>query len=255
MSTNKLPNQNISIAQSNNKSNMSDTERLQSSNQISSKDINNKKENSSSELNDYNNINTNNFSNSNIQKTEQSHILIKSQLKSKSKSKSSFKVNTSSHSNFTKNKSHEHILINSKPKKPDFIRNVHYRKNIKKSNDNFRYQPISSFEQKLSKQLSRVSNKYNAIKNRKFFNNDLKNTELYWSHFPEYEIYRQLKELETRKELPNAFAKPRLKPLICQNKDKLGTLAKNLYEADQTDRFKKFLLKQYKIKIGQDKKE
>ena len=81
MSTNKLPTQNISIAQSNNKSNLSESERLPSSNQISSKDINNKKENSSSELNDYNNINTNNFSNSNIPKTEQSHILIKSQLK------------------------------------------------------------------------------------------------------------------------------------------------------------------------------
>lgn len=253
MSTNKLPNQNSSIAQSNNKSNLSETERLQSSIQISCKDINNKKENSSSELNDYNNINTNNFSNGNLPKTEQNHIVIKSQLKSKSKS--SFKVNTSSHSNFTKNKSHDHIVINSMPKRPDFTRNVHYRKNIKKSNDNFRYQPISSFEQKLSKQLSRVSNSYNPIKNRKFFNNDLKNTELYWSHFPEYEIYRQLKELETRKELPNAFAKPRLKPLIYQHKDKLGILAKNLYEADQTERFKKFLLKQYKIKIGQEQKE
>ena len=253
MSTNKLPNQNSSVVQSNNKSNLSETERLQSSIQMSSKDINNKKENSSSELNDYNNINTNNFSNSNIAKTEQSHIVIKSQLKSKSKS--SFKINTSSHSNFTKNKSHEHIVINSKPKKPDLIRNVHYRKNIKKSNDNFRYQPISSFEKKLSKQLSRVSNKYNVVKNRKFFNNDLKDTELFWSHFPEYEIYRQLKELETRKELPNAFTKLRLKPLICQRKDKLGVLAKNLYEADQIERFKKFLVKQYKIKIGQEKKE
>ena len=253
MSTNKLPNQNSSVVQSYNKSNLSETERLQSSIQMSSKDINNKKENSSSELNDYNNINTNNFSNSNIAKTEQSHIVIKSQLKSKSKS--SFKINTSSHSNFTKNKSHEHIVINSKPKKPDLIRNVHYRKNIKKSNDNFRYQPISSFEQKLSKQLSRVSNKYNVVKNRKFFNNDLKDTELFWSHFPEYEIYRQLKELETRKELPNAFTKPRLKPLICQRKDKLGVLAKNLYEADQIERFKKFLVKQYKIKIKQEKKE
>jgi hypothetical protein len=175
------------------------------------------------------------------------------------------KRNLTFYDHVTKSKGSNHLiaglvdtiwgLINSMPKRPDFTRNVHYRKNIKKSNDNFRYQPISSFEQKLSKQLSRVSNSYNPIKNRKFFNNDLKNTELYWSHFPEYEIYRQLKELETRKELPNAFTKPKLKPLICQNKDKLGILAKNLYEADQTERFKKFLLKQYKIKIGQEQKE
>ena len=154
-------------------------------------------------------------------------------------------------SSFNKiNKSKKHIVINSQnnnqKKKPNLIKNVHHRPKIAVSCDNFRYQPLSSFEQKLSKQLGRISNKYTEIKNRKFFNKSNINTELFWQNFPDYEIYRQLKVLETRKEIPYGFPKPKLKPLINNKKDKLGKLAKNLYEADQAERFKELIYK-YKI--------
>ena len=162
--------------------------------------------------------------------------------------------NKSSKNNKNFNNNKNHILITSKetPKKiPNLTKNIHHRPKVANSCDNFRYQPISSFELKLSKQLSRISNKYTQIKNRKFFNKQTENTNLYWQNFPDYEIYRQLKELETRKEIPLAFPKPRLKPLICNTKDRLGRLAKNLYEADQIDRFKSLL---YKYKNNQRKK-
>ena len=158
-------------------------------------------------------------------------------------------------SSFNKiNKSKKHIVINSQnnnqKKKPNLIKNVHHRPKIAISCDNFRYQPLSSFEQKLSKQLGRISNKYTEIKNRKFFNKSNINTELFWQNFPDYEIYRQLKVLETRKEIPYGFPKPKLKPLINNKKDKLGKLAKNLYEADQAERFKELI---YKYKINREK--
>ena len=162
------------------------------------------------------------------------------------------KFNQNNNSSFTKtnHKNKIHIIINSKNNKqkkiPNLMKNVHHRPKVAISWDNFRYQPLSSFEQKLSKQLSRISNKYTEIKNRKFFNKQSGNTELYWQNFPDYEIYRQLKELETRKETPFGFTKPRLKPLINNKKDKIGQLAKNLYEADQVERFK-ILLNKYKI--------
>ena len=152
------------------------------------------------------------------------------------------------------NKSKKHIEIKSKdiPQKkiPNLMKNVHHRPKIAISCDNFRYQPLSSFEQKLSKQLGRISNKYTEIKNRKFFNKSNINTELFWQNFPDYEIYRQLKVLETRKEIPYGFPKPKLKPLINNKKDKLGKLAKNLYEADQAERFKELI---YKYKINREK--
>ena len=229
---------------SSNKSNLTEFDNMILSQQI----VNNiklQKEYSLSEMND-----SNNYFNNNIT-PEQNQILKSTSYNKKNNKLTNIKINTS-HSNFkTKNKNSGHIYIDSKPKKtPNLIRNIHYKPNIKKNNDNYRYQPITSFEQKLSKQLSRISNKYTIIKNRKFFNNQLTNTNLYWVNFPDYELYRQLKELETRKEFPNAFTKPRLKPLISQKKDKLGKLAQNLYEADQIDRFKKFIKQQYKNKVG-----
>ena len=234
---------NASKRASSNKSNMTEIEPLISSQQI----INNrnlKKENSLSEMND-----SNNYINNKIQ--EEYKKILKSESFKKD-NVSNIKINTS-YSNYKNYKNNmEHVIINSKEKKvPNLIRNIHYRPDIKKNNDNLRYQPLSSLEQKLSKQLSRLSNKYTSMKNRKFFNNQLTNTNLYWMNFPDYEIYRQLKVLETRKEFPYSFTKPKLKPLIYQKKDKLGVLAKNLYEADQVERFKKFLKKQYKIKVGE----
>ena len=158
-------------------------------------------------------------------------------------------LNLNNNSSFN-NKNKIHIIINSKnnreKKVPNLMKNVHHKPKIAISCDNFRYQPLSSFEQKLSKQLCRISNKYTEIKNRKFFNKENGNTELFWQNFPDYEIYRQLKVLETRKEVPNGFTKPRLKPLINNRKDKLGKLAKNLYYADQVERFKNLIYK-YKI--------
>ena len=169
---------------------------------------------------------------------------------------SNYNINNNSskyNKNFNNNKNH--IIITSKetPKKvPNLIKNVHHRPKVANSCDNFKFQPISSFELKLSKELGRISNGYTQIKNRKFFNKQTENTNIYWQNFPDYEIYRQLKELETRKEIPLAFPKPRLKPLICNTKDRLGKLAKNLYEADQIDRFKSLL---NKYKINQRKKK
>ena len=167
------------------------------------------------------------------------------------------KNNTSYHNskNFnTKNNMNinKHIIIPSKniqKKIPNLIKNVHHKPKIAISCDNFRYQPMTSFEQKLSKQLNRISNNYTTLKNRKFFNKANENTGIYWQNFADYEIYRQLKELDTRKEIPHGFPKPKLKPLIINSKDKLGKLAKNLYEADQVERFKTLLYK-YKINKG-----
>ena len=243
MSTNKdYINQNNMSPQdaSSNKSNITEAENIIVSQQILN-NIKLKNEYSLSEINDSNNNpNNNNKSQKKIMKSV-----------SYDKKKSILQLNPS-YSNFKNNNISNHIVITSKTKKkPNLIKNIHYKTDIKKSYDNFRYQPITSFEQKLSKQLSRISDKYTVIKNRKFFNNQLTNTNLYWVNFPDYEIYRQLKELETRREFPYSFAKPRLKPLINPKKDKLGILAKNLYEADQVDKFKKFLNKNYKIKIGE----
>ena len=234
---------------SRNGSNITEIDPLVSSQQ-NYNNINLKKENSQSEITD-----SNNYLNNKLQE-EYKKILKNETCKKSTYTNTKIKYTYSNKSN----KNTEHIVINSKEKekekvkkRPNLMRNVHYRQNIKKDNDNFRYQPISSFEEKLSKQLSRLSNKYTSMKNRKFFNNKLTNTNLYWMNFPDYEIYRQLKELETRKELPNAFTKPRLKPLITQKKDKLSLLAKNIYEADQVERLKKLLKKQYKIKTGKSK--
>ena len=164
---------------------------------------------------------------------------------------SNFKERAYSQNN---NKSKKHIILdsknNTKKKIPNLMKNVHHRPKIAISCDNFRFQPLSSFEQKLSKQLGRISTRYTEINNRKFFNKQNGNTDLYWQNFPDYEIYRQLKELETRKEIPFGFTKPRLKPLVINKRDKIGKLAKNLYEADQVERFKNLL---YKYKINQEK--
>lgn len=230
-------NQNNGV-QSNNKSNLSEVDAIISSKKIIKNNDELKHENSLSEMNDCNINNKENFN-----KSQQKHKII---LKSES-NHNNINMNTSYSQNNSKNKSQEH----DKPKLPNLIRNIHYRKDLKKNNDNFRYQPLSSFEQKLSKELCRLSNRYTIIKNRKFFSKDLENTNIYYANFPEYKIYKQLKEIETRKEVPNAFAKPRLKPLIVQNRNKLSILAKNLYEADQVERLKKFMYNQYKIKIGQ----
>ena len=156
--------------------------------------------------------------------------------------------------NKTLNKINSHILINSEKKTkkniPNLIKNVHHRPKIAKSSDNFGFQPITSLEQKLSKQLSRISDKYTEIKNRRFFNNKGGDTNFFWQNFPDYEIYRQLKVLEMRKEVPFGFTRPKLKPLINSKRDKLGKLAKNLYDADQVERFKNLL---YKYKVNTSK--
>ena len=53
-----------------------------------------------------------------------------------------------------------------------------------------------------------------------------------------------------RKEVPFGFTRPKLKPLINSKRDKLGKLAKNLYDADQVERFKNLL---YKYKVNTSK--
>ena len=228
---------------SSNKSNISERENLIESQQISN-NIKIKNEFSLSEMSKSKNNNSNISNNISI-----NNKILKNNIKKNSSNNNTSNIKISiSHSNF-KNKNHQHIIIDSNSKKPNLIKNIHYKQNIKRSNDSLRYQPISSFEQKLSKQLSRISNKYTTIKNRKFFNNQLTSTNLYWQNFPDYEIYRQLKELETRNAFPYAFTKPRLKPLISQHKDKLGLLAKNLYMVDQVERFKKLLKKQKKVQV------
>ena len=227
------------------KSNMTEEENIIFSQQIPNNNIKTKNEYTSPEMNDSNNAFNNNYNKSQLyqqNKTPRNNSFSKNNISSH------LKINCSD-SNFKKSNNIEHIVINSKTKKmPNLMKNIHYRINTKKSYDSFRYQPISSFESKLSKQLSRISNKYTVIKNRKFFNNQLTSTNLYWENFLDYELYRQLKELETRNELPYAFTKPRLKPLIIQQKDKVGLLAKNLYFADQVERFKKLLKNQNKDK-------
>ena len=235
----KIQNTSTPYNVSSNKSNLTELDNLILSQQIAN-NMKMQKDYSLSEMNESNNLYNNII-------TPGQNQITKSQ--SYNKKNPNIKIN-SSYSNFKRNKNPEHIFINSKPKKkPNLMRNIHYKPDIKKNNDNYRYQPLTSFEQKLSKQLTRISNKYTIIKNRKFFNNQLTSTNWYWVYFPDYEIYRLLKELETRKELPNAFTKPKLKPLISQKKDKLGILAKNLYEADQVDRFKKYIKQHYKNKV------
>ena len=177
-----------------------------------------------------------------------------SQNKTQPSKISSSCITTNNNNYYHPNKyNNKHIIINSNntdKRVPNLIKNIHHKQKVAISCDNFKYQPLTSFEQKLSKQLGRLSTKYTYIKNRKFFNKENDSTNLYWMNFPEYEIYRQMKELDTRKEIPYGFPKPRLKPLIINKKDKLGKLAKNLFEADQIERFKNLL---YKYKINQEK--
>ena len=177
-----------------------------------------------------------------------------SQNKTQPSKISSSCITTNNNNYYHPNKyNNKHIIINSnntEKRVPNLIKNIHHKPKVAISCDNFKYQPLTSFEQKLSKQLGRLSTKYTYIKNRKFFNKENDSSNLYWMNFPEYEIYRQMKELDTRKEIPYGFPKPRLKPLIINKKDKLGKLAKNLFEADQIERFKNLL---YKYKINQEK--
>ena len=237
------PNNITPFNSSSNKSNITDAENLISSSQ-NHYIIKLQKEYSLSEMNDSNN-NTNNKSERQPIKTIKRESYNKNNLPNAN-------INSLVYS-YQKNNDSKHIIIESKPKRPNLMRNIHYKSELKKSSDSLRYQPMTGFENKLCRELSRLSNKYSYMKNRKFFNNQSSSSNLYWLNFPDYEIYRQLKELETRSEFPNAFCKPKLKPLICQKKNNLEVLAKNLYEADQVDRFKKFLNKQYKIKISQKK--
>ena len=178
-----------------------------------------------------------------------------SQNKTQPSKISSSCITTNNNNYYHPNKyNNKHKIINSNntdKRVPNLIKNIHLKPKVAISCDNFKYQPLTSFEQKLSKQLGRLSTKYTYIKNRKFFNKENDSTNLYWMNFPEYEIYRQMKELDTRKEIPYGFPKPRLKPLIINKKDKLGKLAKNLFEADQIERFKNLL---YKYKINQGNK-
>ena len=178
-----------------------------------------------------------------------------SQNKTQPSKISSSCITTNNNNYYHPNKyNNKHKIINSnntEKRIPNLIKNIHHKPKVAISCDNFKYQPLTSFEQKLSKQLGRLSTKYTYIKNRKFFNKENDSTNLYWMNFPEYEIYRQMKELDTRKEIPYGFPKPRLKPLIINKKDKLGKLAKNLFEADQIERFKNLL---YKYKINQGNK-
>jgi len=262
-------NKTIEDDQSNYRSNITQTEEeeLISSRHITSNNNNSKKDNN----NNYNiSDNNNNYklsennNNYNLSKNDHStnvdtskniypskHKII---LKSNSSKKSNVKINTSntSYSHFI-NKSQDHILIDSKnkPRIPNLIRNIHYRNDLKKNdNDIFKYQPQSSFEQKLSKELLRLNNKYTIVKNRKFFSK-INNTNLYWANYLDYGKYKQLKEIETRFELPNAFRKPKLRPLIYQPKDSVGRLGQNLYKADQANRLKKYFYNKYKIKNNQ----
>ena len=79
---------------------------------------------------------------------------------------------TTNNTNYSTNKSNKHIIINSDyntKRVPNLIKNIHHKPKVAISNDNLRYQPLTSFEQKLSKQLNRLSNNYTQIKNRKFF--------------------------------------------------------------------------------------
>ena len=237
--------------QSNYRSNITQTEEedLITSRHITSNYNNSKKDNN-------NNYNLSKNDHSTIDNTSKNiypskHTII---LKSDSNKKSDVKINISNTSySHLINKSQDHILIDSKkkPKIPNLIRNIHYRNDLKeKDNDMFKFQPQSSFEQKLSKELLRLNNKYTIVKNRKFFNK-MNNTNLYWANFIDYGNYKQLKELETRAELPNAFGRPKLKPLIYQPKNSVGRLAQNLYKADQVNRLKKYFYNKYKIKNNQ----
>jgi hypothetical protein len=224
-------------------------EELISSRYITSNNNNSKKDNNNTYNLSKNDHNTTGDTSKNIYPSK--HKII---LKSDSSKKRNVKISApnTSYSNFI-NKSQDHIITNSKnkPKIPNLIRNIHYRNDIKKKdNDIFRFQPQTSFEQKLSKELLRLNNKYTIVKNRKFFNK-MNNTNLYWANFLDYGNYKQLKELETRVELPNAFGRHKLRPLIYQPKDSLGKLAQNLYKADQENRIKKYFYNKYKIKNNQ----
>ena len=234
--------------QSNYRSNITQTEEEEfiTSRYITSNYNNSKKENNNNYNLSKNDHSTNDDTSKNIYPSK--HTII---LKSGSSKKSNAKIDTSntSYSHFI-NKSQDHIKIDSKkkPKIPNLIRNIHYRNDIKnKDNDIFRFQPQTSFEQKLSKELLRLNNKYTIVKNRKFFNK-MNNTNLYWANFIDYGNYKHLKELETRVELPNAFGRPKLRPLIYQPKDSVGRLAQNLYKADQANRLKKYFYNKYAIK-------
>lgn len=110
-----------------------------------------------------------------------------------------------------------------------------------KVNLSHKYQPISSFEQKLIKEMSRISNRYKKNECRyNYYPN--KNLELFWNSVSDFSQYKQLKQIENR--FQGHQERGKLKPLICIKKDNLNKLANRLYQVDQETRqfkFKKML--------------
>ena len=139
------------------------------------------------------------MSNINLKK----HLNIYTQTKFDLPEKKSSSCLTTNYSNYNLNKNkknNKHIIINSnisninnninQKRIPNLIKNIHHKPKVAISTDIFRYQPLTSFELKLSKELGRFNKNYTQIKNKKFFyKND--STSLYWMNFLDYEIYLQ----------------------------------------------------------------
>ena len=186
------------------------------------------------------------INNSNHMKEEEDRYFNISKHKKKYILNANEKINTSlSTNNRTHFNKSNHYSITAKNKKPNLIKNVQYRSTEIKKYKKMNNHPLSSFEAKLVKELGRISDKYTSTNSIKFFTANLPNTDLYWGYSPNYELYRQLKEMETRSQIKNSFTKAKLKPLICMSKDGLTKLAKKLYDADQANKYKEFLKKQY----------
>lgn len=106
-----------------------------------------------------------------------------------------------------------------------------------KVNLTHKYQPISSFEQKLLKEMSRISNRYRKNESRyNYYPN--KNLDIFWNSVPDFTQYKQLKQIENR--FQGHQERGKLKPLIYVKKDNLNKLANRLYQVDQDSRQFKF---------------
>lgn len=99
-----------------------------------------------------------------------------------------------------------------------------------KVNATHKYQSVSSFERKLNKELSRISNKYGKVGSlQNFYHN--KNLDTFWSYVPEFSQYVELKKIENR--FSPRQDRPKLKPLVYITKDNLNKLASKLFNLDK----------------------
>ena len=96
------------------------------------------------------------------------------------------------------------------------------------------YNPLSSFEKKLQKEMMRISAKYGKVDGRlQYYPNN--NLDVFWKVMPDYDKYLELKKIENRYVGYNN-GKSRLVAVGYVPKQNLHKLAEKLYNTDKDKR-------------------